>query len=444
MSNIPTAASAGQEWPFKTPEELEAFLKRVITEEAPAAMANAIRPLTERQATMMTEMLAAERREASTPPGLLAARFVRAQALTFKETGRRDDPEAIKSTVAKFWGKDDPVMKGVEGSIKLAKATAAQASDPTSLGNLIVPQWSQEIIALLRNWPVVRSIARVIPNPSGSLTFRRMTSGGIGYWVGEGAPAITPSKPGAGLMNFVRKKLAGLVVLSNDLLRYASFAIDQEIVLPDMLKVLALAEDLAYLRADGTQYQPRGIRSLVNAAHVFAQSGTGLADIDVDYAKAMRLLEEANLGVDASDDELHWLMVPRTWFGLWNAKPATDAGARPYRDELKMRDFGSAPWARTAKGRVLGAPVHKTNQIPKNLGGGGNESETMLVHGPSLWIADTLNTQIEAFPGGAYQDGAVVVSGISADETPVRILREVDFAMQYDTAAVVQTGVTIQ
>jgi hypothetical protein len=51
--------------------------------------------------------------------------------------------------------------------------------------------------------------------------------------------------------------------------------------------------------------------------------------------------------------------------------------------------------------------------------------------------------QVDVFPGGAYQDGSVVVSGISNDETPIRIIKEMDFNMRYQEAAAVHTGVTI-
>lgn len=137
-----------------------------------------------------------------------------------------------------------------------------------------------------------------------------------------------------------------------------------------------------------------------------------------------------------SEDDLHWLMVPRTYWALYNLAASTDTGARPYRDGLKNAQAGMD------NGRLLGARVHKTNQIPKNLGGG-TESETYLVHGPDLWIADTLNNQVDIFPGGAYYDGGVVVSGISNDETVIRLLHETDFNVRYQEAISRITAVTL-
>lgn len=430
--------------PFKTQEEFEAFLKRVVVEEINPALDKAIAPLTEKQTNLMREMLDQHKREAppALPKGHMFARSVRAMALAFIETGRKGDIDAVKFSVKKHWGDDDPVLKAIEDSAKLAdagktKATAAQAGDPASLGNLIAPQWSMEFIELLRNRPVIRSMASVIPNPTGSLTLRRQTSAATAYWVGEGF-SVTPSKPGVGLMNFLRKKLAALCVATNDLLRYSTgplaLAAD-EMILNDLLQVVALAEDLAFIRGDGTAFSPKGLRNLALTGQVFAQAGATLADIDSDFAKALRLIEEQNVFIEP--DSIHWLMVPRTYWALYNIAPATDAGARPYRDGLDTRD------AKAPQGRVLGNPVHKTNQIPKNLGGGSNESETYCVHGPSMWIADTLNVQVDVFPGGAYQDGAAVVSGISNDETPIRVLKEMDFNLRYQEAVSIITAQTI-
>lgn len=399
-----------------------------------AIVEKALKPLTEKQTATMQEMLDAAKSIANPLPlGHVAVKTMRAMALAHIERkGAQNDPEFVLSVAKKAFGDSDPVVKSLQDSVKL-KATAAQASDPASLGNMIAPQYAREFIQLLRNKAVIRRIARVIPNPTGQITFRQQTLAGTAYWIGEGKP-ITASKPATGNLSFLRKKLGVLYVVSNDLLRYGGSEIDQ-LMLDDMLAVSALAEDITFIRGDGTLYAPSGIASLVASGHSFAQSGTTLAAMETDYTQAKRLLEEANIAF--SDDELHWLMVPRTYYGLRKAAPTTDAGARPFKDGLDNITAGKND------GRLLGAHVQKTNQIPKNLGGGTNESENYLVHGPSLWIADTLNNQVDIFPGGAYTDGGVVVSGISNDETVIRLLRETDFNLRYREAAVRMTGVTI-
>lgn len=419
---------------FKTKGEFDAFVREGIVAQIDEKLDKALAPLTSKQQDLMGEMLSRKKSDAvaAMPKGTMFARTVRAIALTAIEKGNQGDPENVKAVAKKYFGADDPVVKSIEDSIKL-KATASQAQDPTSLGNMIAPQYSSEFVKLLRNTAVIRRIARSIPNPTGQLTMRRQTSAGTAYWHGEGKP-ITPSKPGVGNLNFSRKKLGVIYVVSNDMLRFGGPDVDA-FLLEDMLAISGLGEDISFIRGDGTQFQPSGLKSLIAAANQNAQTGTTLALIDADFSQAKRLIEENNVASD--DEDIHWLLVPRTWWGLWNKAAATDTGYRPYRDELKTPGEGM-------NGRILGSPAHKTNQIPKNLGGG-SESETYCVHGPSLLIADTLNNQVDAFNGGAYYDAGsgVVVSGISNDETVIRLLREVDFNMRYPEAGALITAVTV-
>lgn len=439
MTDVTKVPGPGEEnSPFKTVEEMEAFFKRTVVEATNEAFDKRMAPFTEKTKFAALEMLEEHARSKdgnALPKGHMFARVIRANALA-KLRGKAGDTDAAIFFAKKEWGTDDPVIKALEATAKLKAVGASTASNPEALGNLIAPQWSSEFIELLRNKPVMRRISRVIPNPAGSLTLRRQTSAGTAYWVGEGV-SITPSKPGVGLMQFLRKKLAALSVISNDLIRFSTgtggMSADQ-FVLDDLLLVIAIAEDLAFLRGDGTQHSPRGVRNLLSTSNVFAQTGTTLATIDADFAKALRLVEEAN--ILAEPDSIHWIMIPRTYYGLMKAAPATDAGARPYKAGLELRD------ANAPEGRILGFPVHKTNQIPKNLGGG-TESETYCLHGPSNIIADTLNVQVDVFDGGAYEDGGVVVSGISKDETPIRVLKETDFNLARQDAGACITGVTL-
>lgn len=436
MSTQPPNPTGAKDWPFKTEAEFQDFLKRIVVEEVSPAIDKALAPLSEKQSSLIKEMLEAHQRAEPTklPKGFGFARMMRAKALTLAEGLNPGDFDAMKHTAKKYMASEDngEILKAIEGAAKL-KATASQAQDATSLGNMILPQYMREIIEMLRKRPVIRGIARVIPNPTGSLSLRRATSDGVAYWVGEGQ-VITPSKPGVGTMSFLRKKLAALSVVSNDLIRFGGTEVDQYI-LDSLIAVIALAEDLAFIRGDGTEFSPKGIRKLLAAANIFAQTGTTLAAVDADMAKAIRLVEEAN--IYAEPGSIHCLMVPRTWWGLWKLAAATDTGFRPYREALE-RNTAEAP-----NGYVLNCPTHKTNQIPTNLGGGGNEAERYFVHGPSLWIADTFNNMVDVFPGGAYEDGGATVSGISRDETVMRVIRETDFNMKYDQAGACITGDTL-
>ena len=88
-------------------------------------------------------------------------------------------------------------------------------------------------------------------------------------------------------------------------------------------------------------------------------------------------------------------------------------------------------------GTLLGYPFYEENQIPENLGGPADESEVYFCEATQLLIGDTMQMAIEVFPGGAWNDGSVVQSGISNDQTVVRAISLHDFVMRHDRGACV-------
>lgn len=384
------------------------------------ALTEALKPLTEKQANLMQEMLDAhdrteKREKPDAEKGLMFARHARAMALG------KGDPERAKFEVKRFWGDDDPVLKGLDGTIRLK---SLQAGVPASAGNIVIPEWSREWIELLRNSTVIASICRTLPMTSGTMTMRKQTAAGVAYYVGEGVN-ITKSEQAVGLFTLSQKKLAALTPVSNDLLRFSGSEADA-FVRDDLLLVAAIRKDLALLRGDGTEYTPRGIENQIDASHKFNQTAATLAGYDGDLSRAVRQLQEANIPLTTGNG--YWIMAPRTAWGLYKLAAGTDTGVRPYRTAVE-------------NGTLLGYKVLVTNQVPINLSG--TQSKVYFVHGPSCILASTLNVQVDIFNGGAYHDGVAVVSGISTDETVVRVIEEHDFGMRYDRAGSQIDAVTL-
>lgn len=418
MSETNTAAAAQP----MTKAELAALMTEEIQKQVGPALTEALKPLTEKQTTAMQEMLAAhdrEQRDKAQKPaaekGLLFARHARAMALG------KGDPERAKFEVKRHWGDDDPVIKGLDGTLKLKSLQAGVAA---SGGNIVIPEWSREWVELLRNSTVVAGICRTLPMMTGSLTMRKQTSAGTAYYVGEGLN-ITMSQQGTGTFSLSHKKLAALTPVSNDLLRFAGSEADA-FVRDDLLLVAAIRKDLALLRGDGTEYTPRGIENQIDASHKFNQTAATLAGYDADLARMVRQLEEANIPL--TEQNGFWIMAPRTKWGLYKLAAGTDTGFRPYDTVVK-------------NGKLLGYTALTTNQVPITLST--NQSKVYFVHGPSLLLGSSLNIQVDVFNGGAYHDGSAVVSGISTDETIVRVLEEHDFAMRYDKAGSQLDAVTL-
>jgi len=413
-------------------ELTKAQLDSLMTDLAQRALGDklteSLKPLSEKQESLMSEMLEIQKRQEQrakpdAEKGLMLARQARAMYLG------HGDPERAIHEVKRQWGQEDPVLKGLEGTLKLKNLTAGNAA---SAGNLIIPEYSREFIELLRNQTVIRGLPgiRTFPMPVGAITMRKQSVAGIAYYVGESVN-ITRSDQQVAMLNMLYRKLAGLTVSSNDLLRFAGPEADA-FVRDDLLLVSAIREDLAFLQGDGTSNTPVGILNWVAAGNKFASAGTSLANTQADLAKAIRKVQEGNVPLTLENG--FWIMAPRTYWGIYNL--TTTTGDYVFKDELKT-------------GRLMGYNVRVTNQVPITASsaglpdGTGAASFLYFVHSPSCLIGDSLNVQVDVFPNGAYYDGSVVVSGISTDETPIRVLREHDFALRHDVGASVVYNVTI-
>ena len=165
-----------------------------------------------------------------------------------------------RSAALEQYGEAHPVTR--------ALVTSAGASG----GVIVPPDYKNEIIELLRPLAVVRSSnPRVIPMPRGTMTLPGQATPATASY-GTEAVAISSSQQTLNQIVASFKKLTALVPVSNDMMRYADPAVDA-FVRDDLVKVLALREDLAFLLGDGTQNSPRGFLSFANG-WVLAQGGT--------------------------------------------------------------------------------------------------------------------------------------------------------------------------
>ena len=334
--------------------------------------------------------------------GIRAARFLRALA-----AGKGDPDRAVK--VAKNWL--DRTKSSLDEEIVKALGESA-----TETGGAIVPdEYVAEVIDLLSARAVVRSLgAQVVPMNSGSMTMPYLATGSTAEYVGENQN-IQVTQPSFGQLQLSAKKLAALVPISNDLLRDASPRADV-IVRNDLVRSMALREDLAFIRDDGTANKPKGMRYWADPDHVFTRTKEGtsvtLDEVTADLARAIQLLEEANVPLERAG----WIFTPRTkWFLM---KLRDGNGNLVFKPEMDQ-------------GTLFGFPYRTTTQIPNNLGTGGNESEVYFADFGSLIIAENTQLMVDVFDGGAYFDGSQVVSGISTDQTILRAIARHDFGARY-------------
>lgn len=324
----------------------------------------------------------------------------------------KGNPMLAVEYAKKNWKDDEEVIKALSASIG------------SSGGNLVQGDYAAEIIEFLRPASAIRKMnPTIMPMPNGSLNLRKLTGGSTGYYIGESTQP-TASQPTTGFINLTFKKLAALVPISNDLLRSPS-AQAEMVVRDDAVAALAQREDQGFIRDDGTSSTPRGLRYLPQAANITASNGTTLANVRQDLRELLYDLKSNNARMLRPG----WLMSNRSELYLrWSL---TDGNS----NLVFEREM--------SQGRLAGLPYAVTNNIPDNLGGGGNESELYLVDFADVIIGEADQLILDVSDQASYVDsGSNQVNAFAVDETVLRVISRHDIGLRHDFSVAVKTGVT--
>ena len=217
--------------------------------------------------------------------------------------------------------------------------------------------------------------------PMGNLTIPRLAGGATASYQDE-LDDIAISQERFDDVNFVAKKLTAMVPVSNDLIRRSPIGVE-EVVRDDLVQTIARREDLAFIRGDGTDKGPIGMRRLALPAnlitgHRHARRAGARRSADRDPRR--------RVGGDPRPAKRHVAHDP----------PDLDHGAdhRPlHRAPRAIRSAASTSKTRSRRGMFEGYPIRLTQQIPTNLVDGTNTkgSEVYFVDMADFVIADTYN-----------------------------------------------------
>lgn len=374
----------------------------------------------------------------SVPASPETDRYVREKSLVIggamKMLGRSSGIVSIaRAESVALYGENHPVTR------------ALNTSQGSAGGFIVPPDYMNEIIELLRPRAVVRAAGpRNIPMPRGTMTLPGQGSAASAGYGPEGG-RIAQSQQGLNSIVATYKKLTALVPVSNDMMRYADPAVDA-FVRDDLVKVIALAEDQAFILGTGMQDTPRGYLSF---AQGFATSGGGapgvfltsanstaasggnfitstasytLATVAAELGGAVNKLDTAN--VVAS--KRVWFMHPRSYNYLFNVQ--NSLGVYVYRDEL-------------TKGTLLGYPVMRTTQIGINYRDPNSNTDAsfvFLVEMDEDLLLDSMQLELAVSREGSYVDGSgATISAFQNDQTIIRAIAEHDHQMRHDAAVAV-------
>lgn len=368
-------------------------------------------------------------------PGTGFARCLRAVAAA-KMAGYGPD-KAID--ILRTWGSGELADAWTEHRSK-----ALGSGDPTQGGFLVPTQISQDVIELLRPAAVVRSLGpTIMPMPNGKLEIPKVTAGASAAYVGENQN-VTKSEERFGMIRLAFRKLAVLVPISNDLIRYASPAADQ-IVRDDTVRALATREDKAFIRDDGTGATPKGIKHWVHAANKFAANATvNLDNVTADLGKCLQLIMAADIPLVMQQNQ-----SPERTGAVVDVRPGWIFSPRVYRFLTTLR-LTQGPYAfrdEMLRGTLFGFPFRVTSQVLETMSAagadtGGTQSELYFGCFAHAVVGESLGLTVDASQEAAYHDGNSVVAAFSQDQTVIRVMAEHDFALRHDKAFVLVQNVT--
>lgn len=325
-------------------------------------------------------------------------------ALAANKGNTRDAAEYAR----KHWGESDDNV--------VAKNLLASVG---SSGGFLVPEdFRNELIELLRPQSVIyASSPRIIEMPNGNVTIPGLASGVSANYVGEAQP-ITPSTQTFRAVTLVAKKLAALIPISNDMLRYPTLSTDQ-FVRDDMIASIATITDQTLLRGPGTQFSPKGLLGWINDVSstnvITANTTVNLANVTQDLGKLDLAIENSNIPWVRPA----YIMSPRSKIFLMN-----------------MRDGnGNIAFPEMAGGNLRGKPFRTTTSVPDNIGGSSNGSEVYLVEWSQFIVGEAMSLEIATVDGAAYWNGSATVSAFSQDQTVMRAITAHDSAMRQPRSA---------
>lgn len=329
-------------------------------------------------------------------------------------------------------------MAAGDGDIKAAaqfaateigdKGVAMALSTTSGSGGALIPQNVQsEVIELLRPRTVVRKLgARAVPLPNGNLSMPKMTGGATANYVGEGSDAKA-SNPTLGDVKLSAKTLITLVPMSNQLIGRAGIDVES-LVLTDMLAAMAVREDKAFLRDDGTSNTPKGFKKVVTDA-----TGRVLewkaADTTGTVTNIDAYLDSLILALMNSDSMMitpGWVMSPRSYMRLFGLRDGN----------------GNKVYPEMSSGLLKGFPVEFTNNVPANLGTGTNESEIYFADWNDVVIGEQDNMTVDFSREATYDDGTgTLVSAFARNQSVLRVVVNHDIGFRHEEGLVMGSKV---
>ncbi|MEG2445281.1 MAG: phage major capsid protein [Acinetobacter sp.] len=200
-------------------------------------------------------------------------------------------------TVLKSWGVPDSVCKAVT-----QKALIGSTTEATFGASLVELQnYTGEFIELLRGKTAVDKLAPKMRQVPFNIKVPSQTGAASVGWVGEKKRKST-TNPTFGNLTLTKSKVAGIVLLSDELVRFSNPKADG-LVLDDLLKSTATFIDSQFFDPDKAESDDSPASILSGLVAVPSSGVTGAA-IEADLALVMGQITDAGLSLEGAT----WVM----------------------------------------------------------------------------------------------------------------------------------------
>jgi HK97 family phage major capsid protein len=310
----------------------------------------------------------------------------------------------------------------------------ALAEGTASAGGVLVPrEYMNDILGLLRARAVVRRAAPRIQRFNREMYQTSVSSGATAFYTQENAQIPVSEETFAEAPLLTPKNLTALVPASNYLLNDAEEA--EEFIRADLSEVMALREDLAFLRGTGTLGEPRGFRNIAGITLDPLTPGASGRQMSLQDLRRIRAIFRS---MNAGAVRPVWFFNPEflTYLetlqemsgGSPTGRSLLDAETITYDDETMV------------SGRFDGVRFYTTTQLPNGTTGGNPTTELYLVNMAEAIVGENQELEIDLSREASYWDGAAWVSAFQNNQTVFRAVMRHDIAHRRPNQIVVQTG----
>lgn len=292
-------------------------------------------------------------------------------------------------------------------------------------GALIPENLSSDFIELLRPKSIVRMLgASVVPLVNGNLTIPRHTGGAISGYKAENASRNAENQTLDDVKLSAKTQMT-IVPISNELIGRAGRNVES-IFLNDMLAATATRQDKAFIRDDGTNNTPTGMRKTAEVGGRLKAFAGDKADIQV----VDMYLDSLVLSLEESDSAMvrpGWGLSPRTAMYLYGLRDGN----------------GNKVYPEMAQGMLKSYPIGKTTNIPVNLGTGLSFSEIYFADFNDVIIGESDTMTIDFSREATYNDASGnLISAYSANQSVLRLVTANDIGFRHLEGLVVGTDIS--